>query len=70
MRTGTERACEWLEANGHGVVEHCAARSGGDTCDSWELRLVSGARGDRDDEFISGFCWHNLRAIPRERGSL
>ena len=44
MRTGTERACEWLEANGHGVVEHCAARSGGDTCDSWELRLVSGAR--------------------------
>ena len=44
MRTDNERACEWLEANGHGTVEHCVARSGGDTCDSWELTLVSGAR--------------------------
>jgi fructosamine-3-kinase len=44
MRTDNERACEWLEANGHGAVEHCVACSGGDTCDSWELTLVSGAR--------------------------
>ena len=44
MRTDNERACEWLEANGHGAVEHCVARSGGDTCDSWELTLVSGTR--------------------------
>jgi len=44
MRTDTERACDWLEANGHGAVERCVARGGGDTCESWELTLASGAR--------------------------
>lgn len=44
MRTDTGRACDWLEANGHGVVERCVPCSGGDTCDSWELTLVAGTR--------------------------
>jgi hypothetical protein len=40
MRTDEERACEWLEANGHGAVEHCVALSGGDTCDSSSIGLT------------------------------
>ena len=44
MRTDTERACDWLEENGHGAVERCVPCAGGDTCDSFELALVSGTR--------------------------